>query len=69
MNATLRVRDGETIVLAGLLSDFTTDTVQKIPGLGDIPILGGFFRNRAAQHQRDEIVFLITPHIVSASKG
>jgi type II secretory pathway component GspD/PulD (secretin) len=69
VNATLRVRDGETIVLAGLLSDFTTDTVQKIPGLGDIPIFGGFFRNRSAQHQRDEIVFLITPHIVSASKG
>jgi type II secretory pathway component GspD/PulD (secretin) len=69
VNATLRVRDGETIVLAGLLSDFTTDTVQKIPGLGDLPVLGGFFRNRSAQHQRDEIVFLITPHIVNASKG
>jgi type II secretory pathway component GspD/PulD (secretin) len=69
VNATLRVRDGETIVLAGLLSDFTTDTVQKIPGLGDIPVFGGFFRNRSAQHQRDEIVFLITPHIIAAPKG
>ncbi len=69
VNATLRVRDGETIVLAGLLSDFTTETVQKIPGIGDIPVLGGIFRNRSAQHQRDEIVFLITPHIVESSKG
>ena len=41
--------------------------VLKIPWLGDIPIIGGVFRNRQATHTRDEIVFLITPHIVKSA--
>jgi type II secretory pathway component GspD/PulD (secretin) len=67
VDATLRVADGETIVLAGLLSDIRNQTVTKIPGLGDIPIIGGVFRNRQTSRRRDEIVFLITPHIVNSA--
>jgi type II secretory pathway component GspD/PulD (secretin) len=64
VDSTLRVRDGETIVLGGLFSDIDSDTVTKLPFLGDIPILGAVFRNRAHTHNRDEVVFYITPHIL-----
>ncbi len=64
VDSTLRVRDGETIVLGGLFSDIDSDTVTKLPFLGDIPVLGAVFRNRQHAHTRDEVVFYITPHIL-----
>jgi type II secretory pathway component GspD/PulD (secretin) len=64
VDATVRVRDGETIVLGGLFQDTSSETISKLPFLGDIPILGQFFRNKATSHQRDEVVFLITPHLL-----
>jgi type II secretory pathway component GspD/PulD (secretin) len=65
----LRVLDGQTIVVAGLFSDVDESLVQKVPFLGDIPILGEIFRNRTHSHRKDEIVFLITPHIVDDAAG
>ena len=65
--STLRVRDGETIVIAGLFADIDTATLTKVPFLGDIPFIGEVFRNRARQHSKDEVVFLITPHLVADS--
>jgi type II secretory pathway component GspD/PulD (secretin) len=62
--STLRVHDGETIVIAGLFSDVDTKSLTKVPFLGDVPILGELFRNRERNHNRDEVVFLITPHLV-----
>jgi type II secretory pathway component GspD/PulD (secretin) len=62
--STLRVHDGETIVIAGLFSDVDSKTLTKVPFLGDIPVVGEIFRNRARAHSRDEVVFLITPHLV-----
>jgi type IV pilus assembly protein PilQ len=67
VDAVLRVRDGETIVLGGLFQDTSSETISKLPFLGDIPILGQFFRNKATARQRDEVVFLITPHILEPS--
>jgi type II secretory pathway component GspD/PulD (secretin) len=64
VDATLRVRDGETIVLGGLFQDTSSETISKLPFLGDLPVLGRFFRNKATSRQRDEVVFLITPHIL-----
>jgi type II secretory pathway component GspD/PulD (secretin) len=64
VDATLRVHDGETIVLGGLFEDTTSETISKLPWLGDLPVLGGFFRNKQTTHQRDEVVFFITPHIL-----
>jgi type II secretory pathway component GspD/PulD (secretin) len=64
VDSTLRVRDGETIVLGGLFSDIDSDTVTKLPFLGDVPVLGSVFRNRQRSHTRDEVVFYITPHIL-----
>ena len=64
IDATLRVRDGETIVLGGLFEDTSSETITKLPFLSEIPILGQFFKNKASTRQRDEVVFLITPHIL-----
>lgn len=67
VDATLRVHDGETIVLGGLFEDTSSETISKLPFLGDIPILGQFFKNKATARQRDEVVFFITPHILTAA--
>ena len=56
--------DNETIVLGGLMRDTSSQTISKIPGLSEIPILGKLFQNKQTAHERDEIVFLITPHVI-----
>lgn len=68
IDATLRVRDNETIVLGGLMRDVSSETLEKIPGLANIPIIGSFFKNKTTSHERDEIVFLITPHVIYPGK-
>jgi type II secretory pathway component GspD/PulD (secretin) len=64
LDSSLRVRDGETIVLGGLFQDVDSDTVTKFPLLGDLPVLGGVFRNRQHSRNKDEVVFFITPHVI-----
>lgn len=64
VDSTLRVKDNQTIVLGGLLRDIDTQTLSKIPGLANIPVIGKVFQNRQRTRQRDEIVFLITPHVI-----
>lgn len=61
---TLRLRDGETQVLAGLIQDEDRRTASKIPGLGDLPVLGRLFANHEDNDNKTEIVLLITPRIV-----
>jgi general secretion pathway protein D len=61
---TLTLRDGETQVLAGLLSTDETNTTNRLPGLGDIPVLGNLFSSRAVKGGRKEILLSITPRIV-----
>ena len=69
IDATLRVHDGETIVLGGLFEDVDSETITKFPLLGDLPILGGIFRNRQRSHTKDDVLFFITPHIVGATSA
>jgi type IV pilus assembly protein PilQ len=64
VDATLRVRKDETIVLGGLLRDIDSTTMSKLPFLGDIPIFGEVFKNRQNTRYKDDVVFLITPHII-----
>ena len=64
IDATLRVNDSQTIVLGGLMMDTSSETISKVPWLADIPILGKIFANKQTAHERDEIVFLITPHVI-----
>lgn len=61
---TLRLRDGETQVLAGLINNEESSTANKVPGLGDLPIAGRLFSSNNESKNRTEIVLLITPHIV-----
>lgn len=62
---TLRVPNDQSIVIAGLFQDITNETVQKVPILGSIPIFGEIFKNRQKSHTRDEIIFVVTPHIIT----
>jgi general secretion pathway protein D len=61
----LRLKDGETQVLAGLISDDERKNASKLPGLGDIPLLGRLFANQQDQKTKTEIVLAITPRIIS----
>ena len=63
-NTTLRLRDGETQVLAGLISDEDRSSASKVPGLGDIPLLGRLFSSNRDDKTKSEIVLLITPRIL-----
>jgi pilus assembly protein CpaC len=59
------VQDGQSFVIAGLMDNRVTDIYNKIPGLGDIPILGNFFRSKSAQKSNSELMVLCTVHRVS----
>jgi general secretion pathway protein D len=63
-NTLLRLRDGETQILAGLIQDSDTRTANTIPGLGDIPLLGRLFGTHHSDAEKSEIVLSITPHII-----
>ncbi|MDH4259668.1 MAG: cohesin domain-containing protein [Gammaproteobacteria bacterium] len=62
----LRLKDGETQVLAGLIQDTDRRTSNRIPGLGDIPIVGRLFGTRNDDAEKSEIVLSITPRIIRA---
>jgi type IV pilus assembly protein PilQ len=64
-DSTLRVKDGETIVLGGMIDDEMTKSLSKVPLLGDIPVFGVLFKNINTTKLHNEVVFLITPHIVN----
>lgn len=59
------VHDGQTIVLGGLFRESSTYGRRQVPGLGDIPVIGAMFRGQDDETHRDEIIFLITPTIVT----
>ena len=63
-NTMLRLKDGETQILAGLVQDSDIHADNSVPGLGDIPILGKLFGTNHTDREKDEIVLSITPHIV-----
>jgi hypothetical protein len=56
--------DGQTFAIAGLMNNSVNSTLQKIPGIGDIPILGLLFKSKAAQKDQTELVVMITPEIL-----
>jgi pilus assembly protein CpaC len=62
----IELRDRQTFAIAGLLNSSMTSTMQKIPGIGDIPVLGLLFKSKAAQKNRTELVVMITPEILRA---
>ncbi|HTL25092.1 MAG TPA: secretin and TonB N-terminal domain-containing protein [Burkholderiales bacterium] len=63
-STTLRLRDGETQILAGLISDEDRRTANRVPGLGNLPVLGRLFSSTSDNATKTEIVLLITPRLV-----
>jgi pilus assembly protein CpaC len=59
------LRDGQSFVIAGLIDNRVTDIWNKVPGLGDIPILGAFFKSKSLQRSNSELMVLCTVHRVS----
>ena len=66
---TIGLHDGETIVIGGLIEDENTRTAQKIPILGDLPLVGKLFQDTGVTHTRDEVIVTVTPHIVRAGEN
>lgn len=61
--STVELGNGQTIAIAGLISENTRDFVSKFPGLGDLPVLGHLFRSQQFQNGETELVILVTPHL------
>lgn len=68
-DTTVEMRDGESFAIAGLLQDDFTDLNGQVPWLGDIPVLGALFRSADYQRKQTELVIIITPHLVSPTRG
>ncbi len=62
---TVAMREDETLVIGGLIQDTATSTTQKIPLLGDLPLIGKAFRNENVNRERNELIITVTPHIVT----
>ena len=60
----VELRDGQTFAIAGLMNNTLTNSMSKIPGIGDIPILGLLFKSKAHQKNQTELVVMITPSII-----
>jgi pilus assembly protein CpaC len=69
VETTVEMRDGESFAIAGLLQDDFRDTNGQVPWLGDVPVLGALFRSADYQRAQSELVIIITPHLVSPTRG
>ena len=67
-SGTIRLRDGQTLILSGIIQDQDRTTVSKLPILGDIPLLGALFRKTNRQNERREVIVLLTPQIMDDSE-
>ena len=68
-STTVEMRDGESFAIAGLLQDDFRNLKGQVPWLGDIPILGALFRSADYMRQQSELVIIVTPHLVSPTRG
>ena len=58
------LKDGESFAIAGLIDNRVIETMNKVPGLGDLPVIGKVFRSRSTQKSNDELLVVVTPHFV-----
>lgn len=68
-STTVEMRDGESFAIAGLLQDDFQDMTSQVPWLGDIPVLGALFRSADFQRDQSELVIIVTPHLVTPTRG
>jgi pilus assembly protein CpaC len=60
----VELRDGQSFAISGLLDHRTTDIFNKMPGIGDVPVLGQLFRSKNVNHSTVELMVIVTPRIV-----
>jgi type IV pilus assembly protein PilQ len=60
----VRLRDGQSLILSGIIQETQQSSETKVPILGDIPILGALFRSRTNRNERSEVIILLTPKII-----
>lgn len=65
IDSTVRIKDGETIVIGGLIKDDELNTIKSVPLLGNLPIIGALFRSRSTSKVHSEVMMFITPRIVA----
>ena len=65
----LRVRDGQTLIMTGVISEFDRTEVSKWPILGDMPLIGQFFRSSSGRKEKRELVIMVSPRIVNDDQG
>ena len=65
----VRIKDGETLVIGGMIQETEQKTVNKIPFLGDLPLVGSIFRSTSTSKTKTELVIMITPKILNDSEG
>ena len=65
----IELKDGQSFGIAGLLDQRTTVQLSKMPGIGDIPILGELFKSRSVNRTNSELIVLVTPTIVDPVSG
>jgi pilus assembly protein CpaC len=63
-DTSVSLADGESFVISGLISTTNTSQVNKFPGLGDIPVIGAFFRDSQIKREERELLMIVTPHLV-----
>ncbi len=66
-SGSVRLRDGQTLLLSGIIQESERDVISKIPILGDIPILGALFRSQNTESTRTEVLVMLTPHVIDDS--
>ena len=65
-SGSIRVKDGNTLILTGVLDSNENETVTKFPILGDIPLIGQLFRNKSSSKSQRELIILVTPQILNS---
>ena len=63
-DTSIELGDGERFVISGLISSNASDSVDKVPWLGDLPVLGAFFRSSSISNEARELIMIVTPHLV-----
>ena len=67
-NTTIELGDGQSFVLAGLMYSADSSMEDKLPGIGDLPVIGAFFKQTQHSRERQELIIIATPHLVSPMK-
>ena len=68
-SGSVRVRDGQTLILTGVISDLSAQVSTKWPILGDLPLIGQFFRSSGSTREKRELVIMVTPRIINDTEG